>query len=298
MTATTPAQAWVAALRPKTLPASLAPIGLGVALAIHDGVFQPMLAVAALLTALFLQLASNLANDYFDFVKGTDGPDRLGPPRACQMGWLKPQHVLYATILSVVLASVTGLYLVLHADWVLGAIGVAAIISAIAYTGGPKPLGYLGLGDVLVFIFFGPVAVIGTYWLQARTVSAGAVVGGIAVGALVTAILVVNNLRDREGDARSGKRTLAVRLGAQNTRIQYTVLLGVGILLPALAAAVGVVGPGWASSLLLLPLAWKLNTAVRSLDGRALNPMLGQTALLALSTALALSFFGGLGGAS
>lgn len=289
-------KAWIAAMRPKTLPASVAPIALGGALAAHDGVFDVWLAAAAVGTALFLQLASNLANDYFDYVKGTDGPDRLGPPRACQMGWIPPRHVAWATAAMVVGACVTGGYLLMHADWVLATVGVAAIVSAIAYTGGPYPLGYLGLGDALVFIFFGPVAVVGTYWLQARHVSTGAVVGGVAMGALVTAILVVNNLRDRVGDARSGKKTMAVRLGARRTRLQYGLLVGVGVALPAAAAALGWVNLGWLSSLLLVPLAVKLYRAVRDRDGRDLNPMLGATAMLALSTAVVLSAFGGLGG--
>ncbi len=290
------ATAWMAAARPKTLPASLAPVGLGVALAVQDGVFRPDIAAAAVVTALFLQLASNLANDYFDFQRGADGPDRLGPPRACQMGWLAPRQVATATVVTVALACASGLYLVMHAGWVLAAIGAAAVVSAVAYTGGPWPLGYLGLGDVVVFVFFGPVAVIGTYWLQARRVSAGAIVGGVAVGALVTAILVVNNLRDRRGDAKVGKRTLAVRLGAAATRVQYSVLLAVGTLTPAIAALLGVVAPGWASSLALTPLAFALDRQVRRRDGRDLNPMLGATAGLALVAAMVIGAFGNLGG--
>lgn len=281
-------RAWLSAARPKTLPATLAPIGLAVGMAAHAGAFDLLLSLACLLTTLFLQLASNFANDYFDHQKGADGADRLGPDRACQTGALSPRHVAVATVLMVLLATLTGGYIVMHADWVLATLGVFAVVAAVAYTGGPYPLGYHGLGDIVVFIFFGPVAVLGTYWLQAREISAAAAVASVAMGTLITAILVVNNLRDRESDARVGKRTLAVRLGARATRIQYGALLSVGLLLPAGASLMGYAAPGWIWSLALLPVGAWLIRQLTVLDGRALNPLLGKTAVLALLMAAVL----------
>ena len=275
-------QAWLLAIRPKTLPAAVTPVVVGTGVAIGAGVFQAPAAVAAFAVALLLQIAANLANDVFDFRRGADTHERLGPLRVTQSGLLTPQQVFVATGLTLALAMLVGLYLVFLGGWPILIAGIAAIISALAYTGGPRPIGYHGLGEVFVFIFFGLVAVGGTYYVQAGEISGLALAAAIPIGSLATAILVVNNLRDIETDRVAGKRTVAVRLGRERTVLEYALLLGVAYLTPPVLWATGL-GSFWVMlPWLTLPLAARQARAVSMTTGRALNPLLGGTARLQL----------------
>jgi 1,4-dihydroxy-2-naphthoate polyprenyltransferase len=287
------ASAWVSTLRIRTLPAAAVPVLVGAAHSWHlagDGhfPFRWPPAIAALVAALLIQVGTNLANDYYDHRKGADTPDRAGPRRASASGLLPPAQVRNAAFLAFLLAAAIGLYLIAVGGWPILAIGLAAILSGLLYTAGPKPLGYLGLGDLFVLIFFGPVAVMGTTYLQAGAVFwenvaiwLPALFLGLEVGALATAIIVVNNLRDLRTDARVGKRTLAVRIGERGTRIEYVLLVAFAFLLAASALRMH---PEWrlALPLLSLPLAVAPLRLVlrRHDDPRALNPALGQTGLL------------------
>ncbi|MGE0191051.1 MAG: 1,4-dihydroxy-2-naphthoate polyprenyltransferase [Planctomycetota bacterium] len=222
--------AWVAASRPRTLPAAAAPVAIGVGLAWREGVFHLPSALGALAGALLLQIGANFANDYFDGVKGTDTPDRLGPTRAVAAGLVTPAAMRTAFVLALVAATVVGALLAWRAGWPVIAIGVASIAGAVLYTGGAKPLGYLGLGDVLVLAFFGPVAVAGTVFVQALAWRADAVVAGFGPGLLAVALLAVNNVRDVDTDRRAGKGTLAVRFGRGFARAEIVgALLGAAL---------------------------------------------------------------------
>ncbi len=289
MSAPSPLQAWLLAARPKTLPAGLVPVAVGTALAAHAGAAALGPALAALLAALLVQVGTNLANDYYDFQKGADNAHRLGPARATQRGWLRPGQVLAGAALVLILAGICGVYLTWVAGWPALAIGLVSIACAVAYTGGPYPLAYHGLGDLFVLIFFGFVATAGTTYVQALSVDAAVFLAAAPVGLLATAILVVNNLRDRATDAAAGKRTLAVRLGGPAARAEYTALLALSYLVPVLAVATGVGGWGWLLPLLTLPLALKNTWAIWTTDGAALNPYLGATAKLELIFGLLLS---------
>jgi len=274
-------EVWLLAIRPRTLPAAVAPVVVGTALAGTHGVARPLPALAALLGALLIQVATNLANDYFDFVRGADNEERLGPVRVTQAGLLSPRAVRAGTAATLGGAFLVGIYLVAVGGWPIVVIGLAALLCAVIYTGGPFPLAYHGLGDVFVFLFFGPVAVGGTYWVQAGAWSWEFVTAGAALGLLITAILVVNNLRDREGDARVGKRTLAVRLGVRMTRGQYVGLLVVAAAVPPL----GIFLHGWSAWTLLSLVAFRfalppLERVMTFADPRELNPALGETARL------------------
>jgi 1,4-dihydroxy-2-naphthoate octaprenyltransferase len=274
---------WVLAIRPRTLPAAAAGVIMGSALAWRDGFFRLDAALACLLTALLLQIGSNLANDVFDFERGSDTPERLGPVRVTQAGLLTPSQVKAGMALVFAVAALLGLYLAWLGGWPIVLIGVAAILSAVAYTGGPFPLGYYGLGDLFVFLFFGLAAVAGTYYVQAGSVSLAAWLMAVPPGLIITAILVVNNVRDLENDRKAGKRTLAVMLGERATRIQYLICMIAGYLVLPLAAGFDVIP--WSAMLawLSLPLAIHAARVVIDKEGRALNAALagtGQTALL------------------
>jgi 1,4-dihydroxy-2-naphthoate octaprenyltransferase len=225
-------RAWILAARPRTLTAAAAPVLVGTGLAAHHGVMAVGPAAAALVGALLIQIGTNLANDYYDFVRGGDTAERVGPVRVTQAGLIPPATVKRAMVLVLAAALVPGAYLVWVGGWPILAIGLASLACAVLYTGGPFPLAYHGLGDVFVFVFFGLVAVGGTYWVQARAWPSDALLAGAALGALSTAILAVNNLRDIETDARAGKRTLAVRIGRGGTRIEYALLLSIAALVP------------------------------------------------------------------
>ncbi|MFC1974828.1 1,4-dihydroxy-2-naphthoate polyprenyltransferase [Chloroflexota bacterium] len=275
-------QVWLLAARPKTLPAAAAPVVVGTAVAINEQVFSLLPALAALLGALFIQVGTNFANDVFDFKKGADTTERLGPMRVTQAGLLTPRQVMMGMWLTFGLASVAGLYLIWIGGWPIVAIGVLSIISGIAYTGGPFPLGYKGLGDLFVFIFFGLVAVCGTYYVQAGTVSVAAVWTAVPMGLLTTAILVVNNLRDIDTDRAVGKRTLAVRFGVKGTQVEYLLLLVGSYAVPPLMWLVGGASPWVMLTWSSIPLAVSLWRQILRAKGRALNAALARTARLGL----------------
>lgn len=223
---------WYLAARPKTLPAAAAPVIIGTALAFGDGLGHWPSAFSALIIALLIQIGTNLANDYFDFVHGADTSKRIGPMRLTQAGYVTPQTMRNAFILVFTVAFLGGLYLVWRGGWPILFIGLFSILFGIIYTGGPAPLGYLGLGDIFVLVFFGPVAVGGTYYVQTLTINEWVLIAGLPPGLLSTAILVTNNLRDIETDRESGKKTLAVSFGATFSRFEYSVMVVLAILIP------------------------------------------------------------------
>lgn len=278
------AGAWLMAIRPQTLPAAVGPVLVGLGVAIGLGVFEPGPAVAAFAVALLLQVASNLANDLFDFRKGADTEDRLGPPRAAAMGLLSERELTVGMAVVVALAGLVGLYLVWVGGLVILVLGIAAVISAFAYTGGPWPYGYHGLGEVFVFIFFGLVAVAGTAYLQTLTWEPLSFAAAVPVGALIAAILVVNNLRDIDGDRAAGKHTLAVRLGTRGAVLEYDVLLALAVAVPVLLWLLGATSAWVLLALLAMPLAVPLLRVVHAGgDPRRLNPVLKGTARLSLA---------------
>ncbi len=280
---------WILASRPKTLPAAAAPVIVGGAVAAAQGGFRFLPWLAALLGALFLQIGANLANDVFDFKKGADTADRLGPTRVTQTGLLTPEQVTTGMWVVFGLAALCGLYLISVAGWLILAIGIAAIISAIAYTGGPYPLGYHGLGDLFVFIFFGLAAVCGTVYVQIQQVTLLAWLAALPMGFIITAILVVNNLRDIETDRRAGKHTLAVLLGANGAKAEYALLLVASYLVPFILMIAGLSSPWVFLALLSLPKAWALWKVISTQTGRVLNQALAGTGQLALIYALLFS---------
>lgn len=284
MTAATisPARAWLLAARPRTLPAAIAPVIVGTALALRDDRFAPGPALAAILVALLLQIGANFANDVFDFKRGADTAERLGPTRVTQGGLIAPDRVLAATVGVVILAALVGFYLALRGGWPILVLGLAAIVATFAYTGGPFPLGYNGLGEVFVLLFFGFVAVAGTYYVQALQLPWLALAAAVPVGALVTNILVVNNLRDLDTDRKAGKRTLAVRLGREATRAEYLALLAIAYITPPVLWLAGALSPWALLPLLTLPLAARLVRQTRHEAGRALNRTLAGSAQLEL----------------
>ena len=281
--------AWVSAARPKTLAAGAAPVLVGTALAAADDHLRWGPALAALIGSLLIQVGCNFANDYFDHKKGADTEDRIGPDRAVAKGWISPKQMAWATGVSLTLAFLVGVYLIMVGGWPILAIGLASLLCAVAYTGGPLPLAYVGLGDVFVFVFFGLAAVTGTYWVQAATVPAHVWVAGACMGVLATAILVVNNLRDRHTDAAANKRTLAVRLGATAARWEYTLLHISAYASVAALVLLGVRGGGWMLSWAALPLSVIEIRAIWRTDGPALNPHLGGAARVELAFGLLLS---------
>lgn len=289
LTSTSPQRAWLLAARPKTLPASVAPILVGIALAIADDRFVWGPAVAAFVCAMLLQIGSNFANDYFDFFKGADTVERLGPTRATAAGLLTPAAMRMGMIVVFGAAVLVGLYLIWVGGWPIFGLGVAALVAAVAYTGGPFPFGYYGLGDLFVFLFFGLVGVCGTYYLQAETVTATVLIAASAVGLLVTNILVVNNLRDIDTDRRANKRTLAVILGRRGARVEYILLLSLAYLL-LLWLWLGLGESPWVLlPWLTLPLALPLVRAILTVAGKPLNQTLAGSARLSLFFSLLLA---------
>jgi 1,4-dihydroxy-2-naphthoate octaprenyltransferase len=281
---------WWLAIRPRTLPAAIAAVTVGCALALHDGFFRPGPALAALALALLLQIGSNLANDVFDFERGVDTAARKGPLRVTQSGLLAPGEVKRAMRLVFAVALLLWLYLAwvtanAHILW----LGLLAILAAIAYTGGPLPFGNLGLGDFMAFLFFGPAAVAGTYYVQALYISAGAWWMSILMGLIIAAILVVNNLRDIETDRAAGRATLAVRFGAKWARREYAacLLLAYGALPLLVWTKVVPAGALWSWASVLV--AWPVWRIVRREEGRVLNKALTGTGLIALSYSLLFS---------
>jgi 1,4-dihydroxy-2-naphthoate octaprenyltransferase len=280
-----PLAVWIMAARPRTLPASASGVIVGSALAALEGAFRPLPALAALLVALCLQIASNLANDVFDFERGTDAKRSVGPTRVTQAGLLTPRQVKAGLVAVIVVAAFAGLWLASVAGWWLLLVGAAAIVSAVVYTAGPFPLSHLGLGDLFVFLFFGLAAVVGSYFVQAGHLGAAAWAMSLPPGLIIVAILVVNNLRDIDEDREAGKRTLAVRFGAGFTKGEYLFCLAVAYLAVPIAAAFGLV-PWWAmASWLSVPLAVKNARIVLTKNGAALNAALGGTGMLAFAWA-------------
>ncbi len=275
-------QAWLLAIRPKTLPASASGVIAGTAAAFADGGFRPLVALAALAVALLLQIGANVSNDYFDFLKGADTKDRLGPLRVTQAGLIPPRQVAAGMAVIFVLAALAGLYLVIQGGWPLAVVGALAILSALAYTGGPYPLGYHGLGELFVFLFFGLAAVLGTYYAQTLRLSVTALIPALSVGLLTMNILAVNNLRDLATDRASGKRTLAVRLGEKGTLAEFGLFLALAYLIPLGAVLGGLATPWVLLAWLSLPLGVKLFRDMQSVRGRALNKTLAQSGQLDL----------------
>lgn len=285
------ARAWLMAVRPRTLSASLAPVAVGTALAVAQGGFHGGAALAALLGALLIQVGTNLANDVLDFQKGADTAERLGPTRVVASGLLSARAVGLGAAAAFGAALLVGLYLVARGGLPILVIGLASLACGYLYTGGPHPLAYRGLGDLFVLVFFGLIAVAGTVYVQSGRWSPAALLLGLSVGALSVAILSANNLRDRATDAAAGKRTLIVRLGDGWGRRYFAFTVGLAFALPALMVLLGLWRPGSGGSLgprvllvlLALPLARAPLARVRAgAAGRELLPVLGQTARLQL----------------
>jgi 1,4-dihydroxy-2-naphthoate octaprenyltransferase len=284
---------WIMASRPKTLPAAVAPVLIGSAMAYADGFFSPLIALATLMGALFIQIGTNFANDYFDFVKGTDTDQRLGPTRVTQAGLVSLREIRWATALSFLVAAAFGGILIYYGGWPILAIGVLSIVFGVLYTAGPIPLGYIGLGDILVLIFFGFVAVGGTYYLQTGTLNAAVLIAGAGPGLLSTAILAVNNLRDRDTDASTGKRTLAVRFGVRFARYEYLLSILITACIPV-ALCIMTQGhyASLTASLFLLLTIPSIKRVFHREGGPELNSVLGATgrALFLFSIAFAVGW--------
>jgi 1,4-dihydroxy-2-naphthoate octaprenyltransferase len=286
-----PLRLWALAARPRTLPAAIAPVLVGSALGLNErGDLRPLPFVAALVGSIFIQIGTNLANDYSDARRGADTEDRLGPVRVTAGGLLPPRRVLVGTYVAFGVAVVAGIYLAAVAGWQLLVVGALSIAAGVLYTGGPRPYGYAGLGEVFVFLFFGVVAVNGSYFVQVEDLAWEALVLSVPVGLLASAILVVNNVRDIETDRRAGKRTLAVKLGRDRSLRLFVAMLAAAFVIPLVVPLAG--GLSWwvALSLVAVPLAVPLvrTLATRS-DGPALNSALAGTGRLLAVHSLLLS---------
>jgi 1,4-dihydroxy-2-naphthoate polyprenyltransferase len=277
------------AARPRTLPAAVAPVLVGTSLAIRDGTFHPIAFIAALLGAILIQIGTNLSNDYSDARRGADSDERIGPVRVTAGGLVPPRQVLIATYLTFGAAVLCGAYLIAVAGWALLAVGAASILAGVLYTGGPRPYGYEGLGEVFVFLFFGLVAVTGSYFVQRRGLPWQAFVLAVPVGLLIAAILVVNNARDIDTDRRAGKRTLAVRLGRERTRVLFMAMIAVAFVTSWVPWFAGALSPWLFVTAAAAPLAIGVVQTVRThADGPSLNEALARTAKLALVFCLLL----------
>lgn len=295
-------RAWLMAARPQTLPAAISPVLVGTGLAIHAGVFAPLPAVAALLGAALIQIGTNFANDYFDAKKGADTADRDGFTRVTASGLIPPTQVRSAMVLTFLLAILVGIYLVAIGGLPILLVGLASIAAGILYTGGPYPFGYYGLGDLFVFIFFGLIAVTGTFYVQAAaagplfpltpppgTITLDAIIASLPMAGLITNILVVNNIRDRETDQAAGKRTLAVILGYTGSRLEFVLLLTIAYLTPVWFL-IHAYHPAVLLPLLSLPYAVILTrTIMHRISGTALNPALEQAGRLTAAYAILFS---------
>jgi 1,4-dihydroxy-2-naphthoate octaprenyltransferase len=285
-------RAWLLAARLPTLPVAVAPVLVGTSVAAVSGSVRWPAALAALVGALFIQIGTNFANDVFDYEKGADDERRLGPPRAVQSGLISPREMRGGMLLAFAIAIASGAYLTWIAGPIILAIGFASILSGIAYTAGPYPLGYNGLGDPFVFVFFGLVAVGGTSYVTTGTISELAWLAAIPVGALATCVLVVNNVRDRETDVLAKKRTLVVRFGRKFGEIEYAALILISFAIPVLLVLRGAPLPVLLA-VLPLPMGIRLWRQLSKLSGTALNPILaGSAKLLLLESALLAVGFG------
>jgi 1,4-dihydroxy-2-naphthoate octaprenyltransferase len=288
---------WVLAARPATLPAAVVPVFVGAAAAFSEGAkFRGVVFLMTLICALLIQIGTNFANDYSDFVRGADHEGRLGPVRVTQSGLIDQEGVKRGIVVAFGSAVLVGAYLAWIGGWPIIAIGVLSVLSGLAYTGGPFPLGYHGLGDLFVFVFFGIIAVTGTAYLQSGHWSTLALLLSLPIGLLVTNILVINNLRDLPTDIAAGKRTLATRIGDRATRVQYALFTFAAFVIPLV---IGITNP--AHRIIMLPLVTlplalrRVTTVLKGASGRDLNPILARTgrllllfgALLATGAALA-----------
>jgi 1,4-dihydroxy-2-naphthoate octaprenyltransferase len=281
---------WLMAARPRTLPAAIAPVLVGTALAGFAHVFHPLRFLAALLGALFIQVGTNLSNDYSDARRGADAEDRLGPVRVTAGGLVPPRQVLIATYVSFGLAVLFGIYLIVVAGWELLLVGAASILAGVGYTGGPRPYGYEGLGELFVFLFFGVVAVAGSFFVQVKALHWEAFALAVPVGLLAAGILVVNNVRDVDSDRRAGKRTLAVKLGREQTRVLYAAVVYLAYLLTPITWLFGPTTAWVLLPWLTLPLATAVVRIVRTrTDGPSLNGALAQSGMLQLAFCMLLS---------
>lgn len=281
---------WFLAARPKTLPAGIVPVLVGGAIAYAANGFHLLSFLAALFGSIMIQIGTNFANDLFDFRKQTDTSERIGPVRVTQAGLATPRETAVATIIAFSLAALAGAYLVYRGGWPIVLIGLASIVSGVLYTAGPVALGYIGLADIFVLVFFGPVALAGTYYVQTLEISPAVIAAGIPFGMMSVAILVVNNLRDIETDKKGGKKTLAVRYGRTFARYEYLLMIIGAAAVAAIMAAADMAGK-W----LYLPLAF-LPFAVPSVkkvctvtDGKTLNDTLAATGRLLILYGLLFS---------
>jgi 1,4-dihydroxy-2-naphthoate polyprenyltransferase len=285
-----PAKVWWLALRPATLAAAVAPVLAGTAVAVHQSGARPLAGLAALVIALALQIGVNLANDYSDFVRGADTPQRIGPLRASASGVVAPDRVRLAAIAAFAVAGLTGLALSLAVDWRLLFVGAACILAAWLYTGGPRPYGYMGLGEPFVFIFFGLVATVGTAYVQEMRVTPLAVLAGCGIGFLATAIFVLNNLRDIETDEAAGKRTLATRIGHGPTLVLLLVLVCAAFAVPIVILATRLAGITIMAMHFGIPIAAvPVRTAFATRSGPALVGALRRMAAAELAYALLMT---------
>lgn len=273
---------WWLASRPKTLSAAIAPVLVGSAVAYSESGFDFIAALAALLVGLLIQVGTNFYNDYADFTRGADTAERLGPMRVTQSGLLAPQTVRWAAILTFTMAGLIGVYLIWLAGWPVALIGLAAILAGLAYTAGPWPLAYNGLGDLFAWIFFGFVAVCGTAYVQLRQVPFLGWMGGLAIGAMITALLAVNNIRDIETDRSAGRRTIPVVFGRSGGMLEYGFCLFVAYLTPLYIFATFRQHLWHLLPILTLPEAIRLFRFIQVTEGRNLNKALAGTARLVL----------------
>ena len=295
----TPARAWILAARPATLPAAVVPVLVGTAAALAEGAqFHAFIFVMTLLCSSLIQIGTNFANDYSDFLKGADHEGRLGPVRVTQSGLIRQEDVKRGIFVAFGLAVIIGAYLAWIGGWSIILIGVLSVISGLAYTGGPYPLGYHGLGDLFVFVFFGVIAVTGTAYLQAGHWSMLPLTLSIPVGLLVTNILVVNNLRDLPTDIVAGKRTLATRIGDRASRIQYALFAIAAYVIPSALGAIDPARRWMLLPLLTIPLGASLiRQILGGVSGRELNPLLKRTGQLLLAFGALLAIGAALSGA-
>lgn len=283
-------QLWILASRPPTLLAAVSPVMIAAALATFDGVFRWDAAIAALFGAIAIQIGANFANDVFDSEKGADTPDRIGPPRVVAEGLLSASSVKRATVVAFGLAALAGIYLYSIAGWLILAIGVASIIAAVTYVGGPRPYGYQGMGEASVFVFFGLVATMGARFAHDQFVDVKTLVAATAIGLLITALLVVNNIRDIETDQAAGKRTLAVRLGRPATAKLYRYLIWGAFLIVGVASWSQLLPPNAGLAVLTAPFAVKpIKTVTEEVAGPPLIEALKATARLQAIFAIVLS---------
>ena len=272
---------WLVAARPRTLPAAVAPVLVGTALAGAEGTFRPLRFACALIGSIFIQIGTNFANDYSDARRGADTDDRLGPVRVTAGRLMPPRQVLVGVYVAFGIAVAAGSYLIAVAGWELLLVGVASIAAGVLYTGGPRPYGYEGLGELFVFLFFGVVAVVGSYFVQAEKLPWEAFALSVPVGLLSAAILVVNNVRDIDTDRRAGKRTLAVKLGRARARRLFATMLVVAFAVPIAIWLAGALSPWILLSLLAAPLAVPLmRTVFERTDGPSLNRALADAGRL------------------